>query len=76
MSDLEKIQAGAAEDLAKVDQKIKDEVDKEFPYLTPQARQAIINSRLEIIKGPPTGQIIKGDFGDNASKKVKGDLFE
>ncbi|MFZ3229832.1 MAG: hypothetical protein WA160_06480 [Pseudobdellovibrio sp.] len=73
--EIEKIKAGAP-DLNQIDQKIQNEVEAEFPYLTPEARKAIVESRLQIINGPPTGKLIKGDFGDNASKKVKDDLFE
>ena len=73
--EIETVKAGAS-DLNQIDKKIQNEVDAEFPYLTPEVRKAIVESRLQIIKGPPAGKLIKGDFGNNASKKAKDDLFE
>ena len=56
--------------------KIKFEVEKDFPLLTHNARDAIIKSRLGIITNSTTFNLIKADFGDNGSKKIKEDLFK
>lgn len=72
--EIEKINAGA-EDLNQLDQKIQREVEAEFPYLTPEARRAIIRSRLLIIS-PPAEKPVRVDLGENASKKAKDNLFE
>lgn len=77
--EIEKLNAGAP-DLRKKqeeqEQQIRREVGSKFPNMSPEAREAIIQSRLKILNNPGRPMLIQEDLGENASKKVKDDLFE
>jgi hypothetical protein len=55
---------------------IRTEVNTKLPHLTPEARESIIQSRLSILINPTRPKIVQVDLGENASRKVKEDLFE
>lgn len=55
---------------------IQNEVNSQFPHLTPEARESIIKSRLAIINNPRKPSIVQVDLGEDASRKIKEELFE
>lgn len=58
------------------EKKIYDEVDAEFPYMSPEGRDSVVRSRLSIAKNAgKLPELIKVDLGPNASRKVKRQLF-
>ena len=63
-------------DWAKQEEIIRTEVNIRLPHLTPEARESIIQSRLSILINPTRPKIVQVDLGENASRKVKEDLFE
>lgn len=71
----EKMNTGAP-DLKKQEQEIRTEVAKELSNLSPEAQEAVIQSRLKILFNPSRPSLIQVDLGDNASKKNKENLFE
>ena len=77
--EIEKIEAGAP-DLKKQQSEhegqIRREVGSEFPDMSPEAQEAIIQSRLKIFNNPGRPTLIQVDLGDSASKKAKDELFE
>jgi hypothetical protein len=75
-TEIEKERNAGAPDLSRQWENIRDQVEKEFPNLTPEARSAIIESRLKIESGVGRPKLIKDDFGAGASKKIKDNLFE
>ncbi len=79
MTEIEKLNTGAP-DITKErmenEKKIRNEVESDFTTLTPEAREAIIQSRLKILDNPGRPKLIRVDLGENASRKSKDDLFE
>ena len=79
MTEIEKLNTGAP-DITKErmenEKKIRNEVESDFTTLTPEAREAIIQSRLKILDNPSRPKLIRVDLGENASRKSKDDLFE
>jgi DNA-directed RNA polymerase specialized sigma24 family protein len=81
MTDLEinRLNAGAP-DLKRqqndMEQQIRSEVEKELGHLSPTAREAVIQSRIGVLKGTDLSKLVKVDLGPNASKKIKDTLFE
>lgn len=77
--EVEKFDAGAP-DLRKKqmeqEQQIRREVGSKFPHMNHEAQEAIIQSRLKILNNPGRPTLIQDDLGENASKKVKDNLFE
>lgn len=71
----EKMNTGAP-DLKKQEQEIRTEVAKELSNLSPEAQEAVIQSRLKILFNPSRPTLFQVDLGDNASKKNKENLFE
>lgn len=71
----EKMNAGAP-DLKKQEQEIRTEVVRELSNLSPEAQEAVIQSRLKILFNPSRPTLFQVDLGDNASKKNKENLFE
>ena len=81
MNELEKdkLNAGAPDIRKKQDEierQIREEVERDLSHLTPAAREAVVQSRLEIIIGSDSPKLVKVDLGENAGKKVKDSLFE
>ncbi len=76
-AEIEKERHAGAPDLSKEwERNIVEQVEKEFPHLTPEAKNAIIESRLKIESTTSRPKLIKDDFGTDASKKIKDNLFE
>ncbi|MGZ3747176.1 MAG: hypothetical protein ACXWRE_07400 [Pseudobdellovibrionaceae bacterium] len=78
-NEIERIEAGAPDfkrKLAEQEQQIRQEVGSAFPEMSPEAQEAIIQSRLKILINPGRPSLIKVDLGESASKKAKDDLFE
>jgi hypothetical protein len=63
-------------DWAKQEEIIRTEVNARLPHLSPEARESIIQSRLSILINPTQPKIVQVDLGENASRKVKENLFE
>ena len=59
-----------------VESQIRQEVESEFPFLTPSQRSAIMQSRVKIICSEGFADIVRADLGEDASRKIKEDLFE
>lgn len=77
-SEYEKLDLGAP-DLKKnweeQEQLIRKEIEEKLHHLTPEAREAIIQSRLSILINPARPQVPQVDLGEGASKKIKENLF-
>lgn len=58
------------------EQEIQNEIESQYPFLSPDAKKALIESRLKIISNPLKPNLVKADLGKDASKKAKDDLFE
>jgi|GEM_PF-3449429 hypothetical protein len=74
----ERLNAGALDyqkQEEEMEQQIREEIEKTLPHLTPEAKEAVLRSRLGIWKGTETTQLVKGDLGKNAGKKIKDSLF-
>jgi hypothetical protein len=75
LGEIEKMNT-AAPDLKKQEQEIRSQVATELPNLSPEAQEAVIQSRLKILFNQNRPTLIQVDLGDNASKKNKENLFE
>jgi hypothetical protein len=78
-SGIEPLKAGApdySKQREEAERKIRLEVELKYPHLPPEAREAIINSRVGILNNPGKPEIEKVDLGKDAGRKVKDDLFE
>lgn len=58
-----------------IEDQIRQEVDKKYPFLTSEERESIIQSRVKLLN-QDRPSLIKVDLGENASKKIKDNLFE
>lgn len=58
-----------------MERQIRKEIEKELPHLTPEAIESVLRSRLGILEGTKTTNLIKVDLGENAGKKVKDSIF-
>lgn len=74
--DIEKRDFGAPKIEPSLEDRVRREVDTEYPRLTPAEKEAIIRSRLKISTPEGRPSLIKVDIGEDASRKVKDDLFE
>lgn len=77
--EVEKFEAGAPDlkkKQAEQEQQIRQEVGATFPDMSPEAQEAIIQSRLKILNNHGRPTLIQVDLGEDASKKAKDDLFE
>jgi hypothetical protein len=74
--DIEKQEMGAPKFDPDLEKQIRYEVEKEFSYLTPAEKEAMISSRLKISNPGTRPSLIQVDLGDDASRKIKEDLFE
>lgn len=72
-NDIEKLRAGAPK--IELEDEITQEVNSSFPFLSPEAKEAIINSRLNILNSQKPN-LVRVDLGDNSSENFKDDLFE
>lgn len=81
MIDIEKNKqhAGAPDyrkQLEEIERQIRSEVERDLGHLPPAAREAVIQSRIGIAISDDPTVLVKVDLGENAGKKVKGNLFE
>ncbi len=74
--EFEKHEMGAPKIEPSLEKQIRHEVDQEYPHLTPSEKEAMVRSRLKISSSGSRPKLIKVDLGDNASRKIKDDLFE
>lgn len=65
-----------APDLGRLENELRQTIEAELPFLTPEAREAVLQSRLKILSNATPAKLIKVDLGEDASKKVKENLFE
>lgn len=74
--EIEKQDMGAPKIEPQLEEQIRHEVDQEYPNLTSAEKEAMVRSRLKISSPGARPNLIKVDLGDNASRKIKEDLFE
>ncbi len=55
-----------APDLERIENELRQAIETELPYLSPEAREAVLQSRLKILSNSPTPQLIKEDLGEGA----------
>ncbi len=72
--EIEKQNLGAPK--VETEQEIHNEIESAYPFLSPEAKKALIESRLKILSNPIRPELVKADLGKNASKKAKDNLFE
>ncbi len=55
---------------------IRREVDERFPDLAPEDKDAIIRSRMGILRNPAPPEIVQIGLGKDAYRKIRETMFE
>ena len=63
-------------EIKKMEQVIRIEMEAELPHLSPEGKEAIIRSRIALLRRPERPLLIQIDLGPDAGKKSKENLFE